>query len=754
MNSRGEWLVLGVLAAGCVGDSQAKTRAGRDAAAPAGSAWKLSAVSNLSRLPGLRPSHRELLAQQGFFLVPQDPPPQGEDARPKAEPLSEADPYPIPAPQREQTQATHLFHVYERNDYIRFPSFITVDLAIDTTHAYFDAVLRDIEQHQLGPMLARALAELVEEAEKVRATATTASGRAVAQRTAVFLAAALQLQNARAVIPPALRAAAGKVAKAITKGEAKLPIEILKVNLDLTQIRPRGHYTRSKDLKRFFRAMSLLGMAAFPIEGKYRDIEGVALLARTWLGSKAGREGLERLMKVTTFFAGGADTAGLGEAAAALKHVLPDAENASADALVAPEMLTKLQRELAAAIRPPRIKAWQPDQVAAPRQVRVLGRRAFEDAVAMQELIPALLAFASERNPAKVVAAMMGARGAAAVLGSGVARDLLLADLPAEGRSEAGAGLAKGQASLAAVGADRWSQDAYHGTLDALRTLLDPLPANTPALLATEAWRLRAVQAFASGWAELRHDTVLYGEQSGAECDVEEFEPPPCWVEPVPELYRRLGDMVRELEKRLASAGVKMSFSARVRAAPSLDEPNETITVVPPARKTEILLGFLDELVKVSETELKGGKLDRNTLTWMTTIGGTVEWLLMTFSNSETLNQRDADMAVVADVFTWRPSQQVLEVGIAQPELIYAIIPSPKGPLLARGAVMAYREFMHPQASRMTDEKWRKVIAAGKSPERPDWLAPLYAAPLGPVKMPKVTQSRCSPQSGASLECL
>jgi hypothetical protein len=386
--------------------------------------------------------------------------------------------------------------------------------------------------------------------------------------------------------------------------------------------------------------------------------------------------------------------------------------------------------------------------------VRVLGRRAFEDAVAMEELIPVLVKFASPTNLMGLVGATMGARGAAAVLGSAVARDSLLADLPGVAQEEAGAGLAKGQASLAAVSAERWSRDAYHGTLHALRTLLAPLPDQTPPLLLTDAWRLRALQAFASGWAELRHDTILYGEQLGAECDVEDLGPPPGWVEPLPELYRRLAAMVRDLGKRLASAGVNADFRPEEKPMATDGTPDATTMIVAPAEKTKMLLGLLDKLAKISEIELKGGRLDEETLTWMTTIGGAVEWMLTSFSNSEELNQRDADMAVVADVFTWRPSAQVLEVGVARPDLIYAIIPAPGGPVLARGAIMSYREFLHPQASRMTDPEWRKRIAAGRTPARPAWLAPLYADPVGPVTVPKLTQDRCGPMSGAHIECL
>ena len=727
-----------LLAGGCIGDSRAASKQGTETSArrPAG-AWKLSQIGNLARLPGLKSQHKDLLAKQGFFLVPQDPQPQPKTRGPRESGDGGG-----------RTQATHLFHVYERNDYVRFPSFITVDLAIDTTHAFFDAVLRDVEQYQLAPMLGRALNAMVAEAEKIRAEAITNDGRAEAKRMAEFWAVAARLLNGKVAIPVALRDDTGKVVKVIEAAQSSETIEITRAPFDASQTRPRGHYTRSKALERFFRCMSWLGMAAFTVEGKQTDVEGVALLARTWLGTKAGREGLGRVLKLTEFFVGGADASGLDQVVEVLKRVVPDAERATADQLVGADVKVRLQKELLAALAPPRVGA-----TISVRNVRVFGRRAFEDAVAMQGLLAPLVKVADRTNLADVVTASMGARAAASVMGSEVAKGTLLAGVPANVRGLFEDGIGEGRRSLAAGAGERWSQDAYHGTLHALRTLLDPLAGKVPTLLETDGWRLRALQAFAAGWAELRHDTVLYGEQMGAECDAEDLEPPPCWVEPVPELYRRLALMARDLRKRLVEAGLDPGFKPGLKPRGSEGDLDLTEMYKPVSEKTKLLLDFLDMLAESAEMELAGRKFDERRLKALTTIGGDVEWMLMAFANSEQTNDRDADMAVVADVFTWRPTKEALEVGVARPDLIYAVIPSPKGPLLARGAVMSYREFMHPTAESMTDEEWRTMIASGKTPPRPAWLAPVYEGPVGPVK-PDGYQGRCGPMSGAFIECL
>ena len=75
--------------------------------------------------------------------------------------------------------------------------------------------------------------------------------------------------------------------------------------------------------------------------------------------------------------------------------------------------------------------------------------------------------------------------------------------------------------------------------------------------------------------------------------------------------------------------------------------------------------------------------------------------------------------------------------------LVYAMIPTPEGWVVARGAVMGHRELWAP-----ADEAWRARV--GRSPDglagdRPEWLGELVAAPVGPVGLPAngEGQERC-----------
>jgi len=133
-------------------------------------------------------------------------------------------------------------------------------------------------------------------------------------------------------------------------------------------------------------------------------------------------------------------------------------------------------------------------------------------------------------------------------------------------------------------------------------------------------------------------------------------------------------------------------------------------------------------------------------------VGGFVEHAVLILADAYELGDGNDDMAVTADVFTWRDS--ALQVGVAHPDLVYAVIPTPEGWALARGAVMAYRETWVPSSGRLTDEAWRARVARSKdgvASLRPAWLDPVVMDSVGVVTLPAQTdpQIRCGYNGGA-----
>ncbi|HEY3999826.1 MAG TPA: DUF3160 domain-containing protein, partial [Candidatus Xenobia bacterium] len=94
------------------------------------------------------------------------------------------------------------------------------------------------------------------------------------------------------------------------------------------------------------------------------------------------------------------------------------------------------------------------------------------------------------------------------------------------------------RAYVDALPPEAWEESLYMGWLSCLRTLSCP-PAGTPPLCHSETWARRMLNAQMTGWAELRHDTILYARESrtwGAVCEF-----PAAAVDPYPEFYAAVG---------------------------------------------------------------------------------------------------------------------------------------------------------------------------------------------------------------------
>ena len=53
------------------------------------------------------------------------------------------------------TRAQQLFHIYEHNDYLNLPSFVTTDSVLQVYHVFYDFTLRTVEERSLLPALKR-----------------------------------------------------------------------------------------------------------------------------------------------------------------------------------------------------------------------------------------------------------------------------------------------------------------------------------------------------------------------------------------------------------------------------------------------------------------------------------------------------------------------------------------------------------------------------------------------------------------------
>jgi hypothetical protein len=249
-----------------------------------------------------------------------------------------------------------------------------------------------------------------------------------------------------------------------------------------------------------------------------------------------------------------------------------------------------------------------------------------------------------------------------------------------------------------------WTSNLYWSWLYSLRALLEPVPEGYPSFMRNNAWADKSLHTALASWAELRHDTILYGKQSGAEMgDGSEPAPYKGYVEPNVLFWTRLLNLTRQSREGL---------STRNLLPDNLKD------------KFEQFEDLLVTLNRISEKELRSEKLTEDEYETIRHIGGTLEYMTLSVMTGnpdtwEMVNETDKDMAVIADVHTG--GTEVLEEGVGHAYQILVVVPVEGRLVLTRGAALSYYEFKHPISDRLTDEKWQAAIRTGREAKPPAW---------------------------------
>ncbi|NLF00137.1 MAG: DUF3160 domain-containing protein, partial [Anaerolineales bacterium] len=267
--------------------------------------------------------------------------------------------------------------------------------------------------------------------------------------------------------------------------------------------------------------------------------------------------------------------------------------------------------------------------------------------------------------------------------------------------------MAKVRSEIGALQIDSWTQNLYWSWLYAFHPLLTEKGEQYPPFMRTDAWARKDLQTALGSWTELKHDTILYAKQMMAELGGgPPPEPPHGWVEPNPEVYARLLALARMTRSGLESRGL-------------LSENTSTNLW-----RLEDLLEFL---LDVSQRELAGETLTTEDYERIKFFGGELEAITLAAADQEgegrPFFENEEQAALVADVAT-DPNGQVLEEAIGRINAIYVLVPDGWGGVhIAEGGVFSYYEFAWPMNDRLTDEKWREMLAAGDAPAPPSWTS-------------------------------
>ena len=614
-----------------------------------------------------------------------------------------------------------LFHVYEKNDYADFPSFVTTDLYLQLFHLYFDCVLRDVEEKHLDSLMI-VFSSQMEAEMKTLTSSQDAEVKAAAEFGQAWFAVASWLFShdkapasaATLNVPEAYKK---MVMEEITKAfdaengysdmlEYFPPEEMFGYSL----FRPRGHYTRSKVCSRYFRGMMWLQTAHFGTN-KPSKMKQIALIANVFNQQPKLRAIYNKVSEPITYLMGTPDNVTILQVANRIKEMgLPIEQLLSSRKDMA--NLTKDIEDIAKRQMRIELKKTRGSKYV----VDIMPQRYQPDA-------EALITTTDQDSPVSLRPCPKGLDWMA-VMGLPGAERILIDELK---ETQRWAGFPKALTTARKKAATTpWDACVANQWMYTLQSLGDTAQS-LPYFMQSPQWQKKNLNTALASWAELKHDAILYAKQPMlAECGDGGPEPPVVkgYVEPNVKFWEKAIALVTRMDKVLTT------YNLQTEKAKAVYE------------RIKEMAEFCRD---ISKKELNGGKITDEEYNQIEIIGSTVEniSLELVSEDNEMLQgwsdvvSTDKKVAVVADVFTASGenvainNKCVLYEGVGPAYEIYVVVEIDGSLYLTRGAVLSYREFTRLLSDpRMTDEEWQEELKKSPTGGTPSWMNEIIA----PVK--------------------
>lgn len=586
--------------------------------------------------------------------------------------------------------------------------FITSDLFLHVYHLIFDRMLQNIETKKFLPALKEMTGNLYNTTEKYFQNASEPELKKALKRNLWYFGVAGRLLDSSFVLLPEIENEVCSELNSILGTNHPLPsignpnsesIDLPEFREDYTQYMPRGHYTLNNSLKKYFRVMMHYGRKMFSIRDNSTTLS--ALLITSTLHSSGQIETWNKMMTVIDYLIGKSDDWTPSEYAGLSDRIF--GKNASPVELADTLKLAEFREKAKEVLKPQRIVSQQTrarmdqnntqsERLEQTAGFKFMGQKYTLDAEIFQRLTAPSVG--NDLNPKNLPSGLE----IMTVLGSGSARKEIpqkwLASVPRyKGELEAC------KAQVDAYRDDEWNLTTYTHWLSCFK----PLFASTKSLqlfMQSNAWGYKSLNTALGSWGELKHDTILYAEQSYAEQGsgpgVEWAAPyrpplPKGYVEPNPDFFSRLASMNLKTISAVESAGfLTNEYKSK------LTQFNELV----------------HNAQKLAEKEIRNEKItdeDYNQILYFVIFGFNQQLLFPEDFMGQLQNTDKLEMALIADVATDAFGGQVLLEAVGYPQVIYVLVKDYwGGTRITQGYVYSYYEFS--DEKRWTDEEWKKKV--------------------------------------------
>ncbi|MEQ9502395.1 MAG: DUF3160 domain-containing protein [Deltaproteobacteria bacterium] len=604
------------------------------------------------------------------------------------------------------------------------PVYVSADSILHALHSSYDEILKTIEVlsliGELDAMLGAMRANL-------QAGSANALGAQAVEDVDFYLAVAASLLNDQVVGPvasadPALVQQFFDGAKSANGWEQRAMFGVPR-DFDFSQFKPRGHYTDSPDLERYFRAMMWLGridlrmIETQPDHSQRfhrRQVEGAFALLATM--DQTAIDAWGRIDGTVEAFVGESDNMRVPELKKLLEDLrvqdLSDLSTVADDDIVAAITAGGYgQQRISSHIM---INGLGEGTMPLSSTFMLLGQRYVVDSHVFSNVVYDRVQGGNVRrmmpNPLDAAFAALGNDQAGLYLDAELQQFSYAPDLHAM------------RFLTDAHGDAFWNGNLYNRWLTALRALSpnaetqDPGANGLPQIVATEAWGRRILNTQLASWAELRHDTILYAKQSytgGASCEY-----PDAYVDPYPELYAALVAFAQHGRQIVMNLDTTASLASIVTYFDELEDVASTLQEMAEHQRTgtalkEEHLAFINDAVVVDAG--CGDPVNAH------------GWFARLYFDRAAGARFDP---TIADVHTQptdevgNPVGRVLHVGTGGPRLMVTTIETCTGQRAYVGLTSSYYEHITENFERLDDEDWTGVVQRTPPADAP-WLAPI-----------------------------
>lgn len=575
------------------------------------------------------------------------------------------------------------FAIYESNQYTFSNSIVTTDSMLHLFHVMYLGILEELETTKLRDNIIDLSKTLYKESADNYAD-LDGENKELAKKNAALFYTGLRLLDSTSDIhaDEEIKKISDKELDNI-KNESVAESNITGQNVHYSQFKPRGNYDKSDELRSYFRVNMLysqLGMTLKDLTGNFNEssIKQALLMTRNICKDEKNYQSWLNIYNPISFLVENSEDLTPFKFYEIIKESTNSLEISD---LLKDDTIDRIKEKLNE-INLPKIKPQDGITFA------FLPQRAVIDNVWLQNML-------DNNNPSKRPVA--SGLDVMAVLGNNLAEKLVTTN---EKNLLWENFLDKYKETKELVNSMDEKEEKgniYRAWLWTLKGYNHDFKEPFPKFMTNDKWKLKDLNSALGSWAQLKHDTILYAKQFGAEMGGYDEEKTHNFVEPNIDIYNRL----------LWLSDFTLENSQKFELL------NEN-------QKEQIFhyKDMLEFLISVSEKELNDEEITADENDRITTIAGEMENIFLAFNKDKndefSIRPSEKDMTNVADLqksgpnTVGIPENKFLEVGSGRFSIMHAIFRHNGKYYIGCGPVMNYYEFLSDE--RLTDKEFSNMI--------------------------------------------